>query len=108
MKQYLKKTKERLYRGNGEFLAFSVVAVLICTITIYFIAIIQMSSCMDDLSKAVTAASRVVYWVALTQPTILHGLLDLVMTVVRLLNYGCKIQRTWTILQRLVDYTVLL
>ena len=59
MKQYLKKTKERLYRGNGEFLAFSVVAVLICTITIYFIAIIQMSSCMDDLSKAVTAASRV-------------------------------------------------
>ena len=59
MKQYLKKAKERLYRGNGEFLAFSVVAVLICTITIYFIAIIQMSSCMDDLSKAVTAASRV-------------------------------------------------
>ena len=33
--------------------------VLICTIAIYFIAIIQMSSCMDDLSKAVTAASRV-------------------------------------------------
>ena len=59
MKHYLKKVEHRLRKGNGEFLAFSVVSVLICTIAIYFIAIIQMSSCMDDLSKAVTAASRV-------------------------------------------------
>ena len=59
MKHYFKKVEHRLRKGNGEFLAFSVVSVLICTIAIYFIAIIQMSSCMDDLSKAVTAASRV-------------------------------------------------
>ena len=54
MKHYFKKVEHRLRKGNGEFLAFSVVSVLICTIAIYFIAIIQMSSCMDDLSKAVT------------------------------------------------------
>lgn len=50
--------KQRFKRGNGEFLAAAVMSIFITSIMILIIAVMQMNFSMNNITKAVTSASR--------------------------------------------------
>lgn len=50
--------RQRFKRGNGEFLAAAVMSIFITSIMILIIAVMQMNFSMNNISKAVTSASR--------------------------------------------------
>jgi hypothetical protein len=54
MNRFLKKMR----RGSGELIAFSVVALLICTLFLYFVAFLSFSRASAEITKAVTVAAR--------------------------------------------------
>ncbi|MFR3808709.1 MAG: hypothetical protein ACLTX3_07095 [Lachnospiraceae bacterium] len=53
--------RQRFKRGNGEFLAAAVMSIFITSIMILIIAVMQMNFSMNNITKAVTSASRAAY-----------------------------------------------
>ena len=50
--------RQRFKRGNGEFLAAAVMSIFITSIMILIIAVMQMNFSINNITKAVTSASR--------------------------------------------------
>lgn len=53
----MKKTNY-LRKGSGEFLAFAMLAPLICSLVVILVAYVQLSVSLNELTKALSVASR--------------------------------------------------
>lgn len=54
------KQKINWEKGSGEFIGFALISICISSIIILLVAILQYSSCLNDITKALEAAGRAV------------------------------------------------